>query len=59
VGRKYRKLFIYVPRGLEKKALRILEEKRIEYDGLRGYSIEDRGLRITPIKTHDSPYDHR
>jgi hypothetical protein len=59
VGRKYKKLFIYVPLGLEDKALRILEENEIEYDGLRGYSIEGGGLRVTPVKTHDSPHDHR
>jgi hypothetical protein len=59
VGRKYKKLFIYVPRGLEEKALKILEDNDIEYDGLRGYAVEDRSLRIIPIKTHDSPQDHR
>lgn len=59
VGRRYKKLFIYVPRGLEEKALAILEGNGIEYDGLRGYAVEDRSLRIIPIKTHDSPYDHR
>jgi hypothetical protein len=58
VGRKYKKLFIYVPHGLEEKALKILEGNGIEYDGLRGYAVEDRSLRIIPIKTHDSPYDH-
>ena len=59
VGRKYKKLFIYVPRGLEEKALKILEGNGIEYDGLRGYAVEDRNLKIIPIKTHDSPHDHR
>jgi len=59
VGRRYKKLFIYVPHGLEEKALAILEDNGIEYDGLRGYAVEDRSLRIIPVKTHDSPYDHR
>jgi hypothetical protein len=59
VGRKFKKLFIYVPKGDEEKALNILEENDIEYDGLRGYSIEDGWLKIHPIKTHDSPHDHR
>jgi hypothetical protein len=59
VGRKYKKLFIYVPRGLEEKALKILESNGIEYDGLRGYAVEDRSLKIISIKTHDSPQDHR
>jgi hypothetical protein len=59
IGRKYKKLFIYVPHGLEEKGLEILENNEIEYDGLRGYSIEDGRLKIYPIKTHDSPHDHR
>jgi hypothetical protein len=59
VGRKYKKLFIYVPKGDEDKALEILEENNIEYDGLRGYSIEEGWMKIHPIKTHDSPHDHR
>lgn len=59
VGRKFKKLFIYVPKGLEEKGLEILEGNVIEYDGLRGYSVEDGGLKIYPIKTHDSPHDHR
>ena len=59
VGRKVKKLFVYVPNGFEEKALGILERNDIEYDGLRGYSIVDCWLKIHPIKTHDSPHDHR
>ncbi len=59
VGRRVKKLFIYVPKGYEEKALGILEGNDVEYDGLRGYSIEDGVLKIHPIKTHDSPHDHR
>jgi hypothetical protein len=59
VGRKYKKLFIYVPRGMQEKALRILEGNDIEYDGLREYAIEEGSLKIYAIKTHDSPQDHR
>lgn len=59
VGRRYKKLFIYVPRGLQKKALSILEENDIEYDGLREYDVVEGALKIYPIKTHDSPHDHR
>ena len=59
VGRKYKKLFIYVPHGLEEKALKILEDEEIEYDGLRGYAVVEGNLKIYPIKTHDTPYDHR
>jgi hypothetical protein len=59
VGRRYKKLFIYVPHGHEEEALRILEDGGIEYDGLRGYAVEDGSLRIMPIRTNDSPRDHR
>ncbi len=59
VGRRVKKLFIYVPRGLEEKALGTLEGEDIEYDGLRGYGLVDGGLKIFPIKIHDSPDDHR
>jgi hypothetical protein len=59
IGRKYKKLFIYVPLGLEEKGLEILEHNTIEYDGLRTYHIENGNLKIQPIKTHDSPHDHR
>ncbi|MCW4050039.1 MAG: hypothetical protein NWE89_09935 [Candidatus Bathyarchaeota archaeon] len=59
VGRKYKKLFVYVPHGYEEKALKILEDNNIEYDGLRGYGVIDGNLKIYPIKTHDSPHDHR
>ena len=59
VGRKVKKLFVYVPNGFDEKALGILDGNDIEYDGLRGYSIVDGWLKIHPIKTHDSPHDHR
>ena len=59
VGRRVKKLFIYVPVGYEEKALELLEGNSLEYDGLRGYGIEDGELKIHPIKTHDSPQDHR
>lgn len=59
VGRTHKKLFVYVPIGYQKKGLEILEGNNIEYDGLREYSIQDGWLKIHPIKTHDSPHDHR
>lgn len=59
VGRKFKKLFVYVPHGLEEKALEIIEGNNIEYDGLRGYGVEEGWMKIYPIKTHDSPHDHR
>jgi len=59
IGRKYKKLFIYVPRGMQEKALSILEGNDIDYDGLREYDIIEGSLKIYAIKTHDSPLDHR
>jgi len=59
VGRRVKKLFVYVPHGIEDEALKILEDNEIEYDGLRGYGVVDGRLKIFPIKTHDDPYDHR
>jgi hypothetical protein len=58
-GRRYKKLFLYVPEGFEEKTLRLLEENGIEYDGIRGYSVLDGGLRITPYKTLNDEYDHQ
>ena len=59
VGRRVKKLFIYVPKEHEEKAQGILEGNNIEYDGLRGYNIEGGVLKIYPITTHDSSNDHR
>jgi len=59
IGRKVRKFFLYVPEGKEDIALSLLEGNKIEYDGLRTWAVKDGELVITPIKTHDSPSDHR
>jgi hypothetical protein len=59
VGRRVKKLFIYVPHGLEDRAMEILEGNDIEYDGLRGYGVVDGNLKVYPIKSHDTPADHR
>ena len=58
-GRMYKKLFLYVPGGQEEKILKLLEENGVEYDGIRGYSIQNGGLRITPFKTLNDEYDHQ
>jgi hypothetical protein len=58
-GRRYKKLFLYVPEGFEEKTLRLLEENDVEYDGIRGYSVLDGALRITPYKTLNDEYDHK
>ena len=59
VGRRVKKFFLYVPEGKEEDALRLLENNGIEYDGLRTWAVRDRCLMITPIRTHDTPGDHR
>jgi len=59
VGRRVKKFFLYVPEGKEEDALRLLEDNGIEYDGLRTWAVRDGRLVITPIKTHDTPEDHR
>jgi hypothetical protein len=58
-GRKYKKLFFYVPVGYEGATLRILEENDIEFDGIRGYRIESGSLKIIPYKTLNDEYDHQ
>jgi len=55
---KEKKFFLYVSPGLEDKALKLLEENNISYAGLRVYSIKDRMLSVTPIKTPGEEYDH-
>jgi hypothetical protein len=59
VGRKVKKFFLYVPEGLEEKAHKLLLDNGIEFDGLRGYGVDDGKLKMVPIVTHDSPFDHR
>jgi hypothetical protein len=59
VGRRVKKFFLYVPEGKEEDALRLLENNGIEYDGLRTWAVKDGNLVITPIRTHDTPGDHR
>jgi hypothetical protein len=59
MGERFKKLFIYVPKGKGYKAQKLLEQSGIEYAGLREWCIEDGILRISPIKTPDMDYDHR
>ena len=58
-GVTYKKFFLYVPHEYEEKALELLEENDIDYDGLRGYGIVDGSLKIYPHKTRNDAYDHR
>ena len=57
-GRAHKKLFLYVPEGYEDKTLRLLEENGIDYDGIRGYKVENQSLKKLPFKTLNDEYDH-
>ncbi|UCD44793.1 MAG: hypothetical protein JSV27_11895 [Candidatus Bathyarchaeota archaeon] len=59
MGRATKKFFLYVPEGTEEKAERLLENNGIAYAGLRSWAVKGGSLVITPIKTPDSPKDHR
>ncbi len=58
IGEKEKKFFLYVPPGSEEKAIKLLEDNKISYAGVRVYSIKDRILSVIPIKTPDQEYDH-
>lgn len=59
MGEKFKKFFLYVPEGSEEEALRLLEENRIEYAGLRTWSLDNWNLVLKPYKTPDMAKDHR
>jgi len=59
MGRRTKKFFLYVPEGKEVTALRLLEDNKIDFAGLRTWSIREGSLVITPIVTPDEPKDHR
>lgn len=59
MGRVTKKFFLYVPEGAEEKAEWLLEDNGIAYAGLRTWDVKGGSLVITPIKTPDSPKDHR
>ncbi len=58
-GRFVKKFFLYVPEGIEEKAVKLLENNSIEYSGVRTYAVKNGNLVITPIKSNDGPHDHR
>lgn len=58
-GRFVKKFFLYVPEGVEEKAIKLLENNNIEFSGLRVYAVKNGNLIITPIKSNDGPHDHR
>lgn len=52
--------FLYVPRGLEEEAQKILDDNAIPYAGVRGFTADDQGqIRILPFVTRGNPYDHQ
>jgi hypothetical protein len=57
-GREYKKLFLYVPEGVEENTKNLLEEHEINYDGIRGYRVEEQSLKIIPYMTRNDDYDH-
>ncbi len=59
LGTNEKKFFLYVPPKSEEKALKLLENNKISYAGLRVYKISNGVLSVTPIKTPDDEYDHR
>ena len=57
-GREFKKLFLYVPEGTEEKTKKLLEENKIDYDGIRAYRVEPQTLKIIPYVTRNDEYDH-
>jgi hypothetical protein len=58
-GRFVKKFFLYIPEGIEEKAVKLLENNNIEYSGVRTYAVKNGNLVLTPIKSNDGPHDHR
>jgi hypothetical protein len=55
-----RHFFVYAPPGEEAEALRVLEENRISFAGVRTWTLsEDGSVDIVPIVTPGDPKDHR
>jgi hypothetical protein len=53
MSRRVRKFFPYVTQGQKGATLKLIEENRVEYDGLRTMAVRDGNFVITPIKTYD------
>jgi hypothetical protein len=58
-GRFVKKFFLYVPEGVEEKAVKLLENNNIEFSGVRTFAVKNGNLVITPIRSNDGPHDHR
>ena len=59
MGARVKKFFLYVPKGKEGVAQRLLEENDIEYAGLRTWAIREGNLVVTPVVTPGEEKDHR
>jgi hypothetical protein len=52
--------FLYVPLGQEAAAQRLLEDNKISYSGVRGFTVQEDGqVRILPFVTRGDAYDHQ
>jgi hypothetical protein len=52
--------FVYVPPGLEQRAIALLETHKISHAGVRIWSVDDKGrIHIKPIVTTGDPKDHQ
>jgi len=54
-GRFVKKFFLYVPEGVEEKAVKLLENNNIEFSGVRTYAVKNGTLVITPIRATTAP----
>jgi len=55
-----RHFFLYVPAGMEQAAQKLLEDNRISYAGVRGFTVNrDDTVTIVPFVTKGDPYDHQ
>ena len=54
-----RHFFLYVPAGLEADAQKMLDDAKISYAGVRGFTVEGDAIRVVPFVTPGDPYDHQ
>lgn len=58
-GRYVKKFFLYIPEGVEEKAVKLLENNNIEFSGVRTFAVKNGNLVVTPIMSNDGSHDHR
>jgi hypothetical protein len=57
---KVRHFFLYVPAGMEQAAQKLLEDNKISYAGIRGFTFNpENAVTIVPFVTKGDPYDHQ